>query len=197
MPMSVNRHPSRDALLRDGFGQLKEQTGVTVDSFAHTLNSMAHAMCPMKMADQPAIDSFTAVDAQAMRVINAWRKRVERWLSGDTEFPAWLEEPWVMALEELGDTSTRQALVNRHNMIGVQVPCAECVHSSGFTSLGIVGGAMGDVVQTMAKMMVDGVLDANDAPLADEYFDHLKRAAAALAASGMLVRKEVLGKTIQ
>ncbi|MGJ8513107.1 hypothetical protein R84865_000006 [Carnimonas sp. R-84865] len=197
MPMSEDRHPSRDACLRDALNQLREQRNVSLEKFGRLLNGLSHSLCPSKTADMPCLASFTVVNDEYDNALMSWNKRVQRWSTGAVEFPAWLEEPWVMALEELGDTSTRQALVNRHNMIGVQVPCAECVHSSGFTSLGIVGGAMGDVVKTMAKMMDDGVLDANDAPLAAEYFDHLKRAAAALAASGMLVSKEVLGKTIQ
>ncbi|MGJ8525207.1 hypothetical protein LMG33818_000915 [Halomonadaceae bacterium LMG 33818] len=197
MNTSDNRHPSRDALLRDSLGQLRELKGVTLDAFSFTLNALAHAMCPSKMLDQAALSSLTALDAGAVRVISAWRKRVERWSTGDTEFPAWLEEPWSLALEEYGDKNIRRALTYRHGMIGVELPKAENVNSCGFQSMGNIADGMGEVLSLFAQMMDDGVLDQNDKPIASELIPHIRKAVSVLVAGGMLVRREVLGETVQ
>lgn len=156
MPTSDNRHPSRDALLRDGLGQLKTQRGVSLDSFALTLNDIVHAAVPHKLGGQPAIRSFTTLE-DAARVMSSWRKRVERWFTdpedGGTEIPAWLEEPWVQALEEHGDTETRVALVRRHGYLGVSVPRGGMNHTGVASAIGSLSREHGEAIVAISRLV--------------------------------------------
>ncbi|MGJ8518060.1 hypothetical protein [Carnimonas bestiolae] len=197
MPTSGTGHPSRDALLRDSYNQLREQRGVTLESFVLALNDLVHAVCPLKVADQPALRSFTAVTPEMTRAIGAWTKRVQRWANGDTEFPAWLEEPWAMALEQFGDDTVRQQLINRHGMVGIKLPTAENTSACGFQAMGAIADGMGQVISIYAQMMEDGILDTNDAALAKQLMPLLKKAISDLVAGGMLVNREVFGTTVQ
>lgn len=197
MPTSANRHPSRDALLRDGLGQLKAQRGITLDSFALMLNDIVHATVPTKMGDQPAIRSFTTLD-DASRVMSSWRKRVERWFTdpqdGGTEIPAWLEEPWVTALEELGDEETRIALARRHGFLGVRAPESTANHATGFSALGAISQNTGLVMRSFPELLEDGVLDENDANDAPAVIEDLDNAIAVLMGAKALIEEKVIKK---
>ena len=196
MPMSANRHPSRDGLLRDELGQLRQRRGVTIDTFALTLNDMVHAMCPHKLGDQPMIRSFATVDAACTRVINAWRKKVERWSvdpeDGGTEIPAWLEEPWMEALEELGDSENRVELVRRHGFLGVRRPRQGETPACAFAALGAVSRETGEMMGSYTGLLEDGVLDEQDAEAAPEALKDIDNAIAALMGTRELIKQRVM-----
>ncbi|GAA0567634.1 hypothetical protein ACFQH5_15795 [Halomonas salifodinae] len=201
MPTSANRHPSRDGLLRDALGQLRQQRGVTIDAFALTLNDMVHAMCPHKMRDQPAIRSFSVVDAACTRAINAWRKRIDRWSvdpeDGGTEIPAWLEEPWVAALEEHGDEVTRIDLARRHGFLGVRRPQEGNTCACAFAALGAVSRETGEMMGSFTGLLDDGALDERDAAAAPEALKDIDNAIAALMGARELVKQRVLRPSLQ
>lgn len=194
MPTSNPRHPSRDALLRDSFGQLREQRGVSVERFARTLNAIAHAMCPIKTADLPCLDSFTTIDADYDHAVMSWNKRVQRWASGAVEFPAWLEEPWATALEELGDTATRVALARRHGFMGVRRPEAGDSPACAFAALGAISTETGDVMSIVSEMLRDGSLNHNDIEHAPTAKREIDDAISALMGIRRMIEERVEGK---
>ncbi|WP_110708530.1 hypothetical protein [Salinicola sp. CR57] len=193
MPMSDLRHPSRDALLRDALGQLREQRGVSVEKFARTLNAIAHATCPAKTADLPCLDSFTTIDEQYDHAVMSWNKRVQRWATGAVEFPAWLEEPWATALEELGDEEARIALARRHGFMGVRRPAVGDAPACAFAALGSVGRETGDVMGVVSEMLQDGVLDERDRQYGEQALTDIDDAVAALMSMHALIQERVMG----
>lgn len=192
MPMSDHRHPSRDALLRDALGQLKEQRGIATERFARVLNGLAHAMCPTKAGDMPCLSSFTEVSEEYDHAVMSWNKRVQRWASGAVEFPAWLEEPWVSALEELDDSDTRIELARRHGFMGVRRPKAGDTPVCAFAALGAVSREMGEMMGSYTGLLEDGVLDENDAGAAPKALRDIDNAIAALMGTRELIKQRVM-----
>lgn len=191
MHTSNPRHPSRDALLRDSLGQLREQRGVSVERFARTLNSLAHALCPAKTEDMPCLASFTEVSEAYDHAVMSWNKRVQRWASGAVEFPAWLEEPWATALEEFGDIETRIALARRHGFMGVTRPTEGAQFSCGYNALSTIASETADVMRGFAQMHEDGVIDENDADTAQNVLKEIDDAIAALVGARNLIKRDV------
>lgn len=195
MHTSNPRHPSRDALLRDGLGQLREQRGVSVERFARTLNSLAHALCPAKTEDMPCLASFTEVSEAYDHAVMSWNKRVQRWASGAVEFPAWLEEPWTTALEEFGDIETRTALARRHGFMGVRRPEAGDSPACAFAALGAISSETGDVLGAVSAMLADGSLNENDIKDAPAAKREIADAIGALVGIRTMIEERVEGKT--
>jgi hypothetical protein len=123
----------------------------------------------------------------------SWNKRVQRWANGTVEFPAWLEEPWAAALEELGDQWCRVELARRHGFMGVRRPEGQRTQASAFTALGAVSEGTGRVLSGVSKMLADGVLDAADRPVADQALVDIDDAIAELVATRELIRSQVYG----
>ena len=159
--MSNLRHPTRDALLRDGLNQIREQRGISMSKFAKTLNALTHAMAPGKVSKWVDLNSLTDADEYASALIT-WHKQVERWAAGTTEFPAWLEEPWVTALEELGDEGTRAELANRHGYLAVSRHSGKGDAGSLMSGVGNLNKASGGATVLIAKIACDGVIDGDD-----------------------------------
>tara|TARA_B100000700_G_scaffold189815_1_gene209210 strand:- start:61141 stop:61746 length:606 start_codon:yes stop_codon:yes gene_type:complete len=197
MPTSSTRHPSRDALLRDALGQLKEQRGVSVERFARTLNSLAHALCPAKTEDMPCLASFTEVSEEYDHAVMSWNKRVQRWAGGAVEFPAWLEEPWMAALEELGDTENRVELARRHGFLGVRRPRQGETPACAFAALGAVSRETGEMMGSYTGLLEDGVLDEDDAEAAPEALKDIDNAIAALMGTRELIKQRVMKPSLQ
>ncbi|MDT8894214.1 hypothetical protein RSO41_06060 [Halomonas sp. I1] len=197
MPTSSTRHPSRDALLRDALGQLKEQRGVSLERFARTLNILAHAMCPAKTEDMACLASFTEVSEEYDHAVMSWNKRVQRWASGAVEFPAWLEEPWMTALEELGDTENRVELVRRHGFLGVRRPQAGETPACAFAALGAVSREAGEMMGSYTGLLEDGVLDEQDAAAAPEVMKDIDNAIAALMGTRELIKQRVVKPSLK
>lgn len=197
MPTSSTRHPSRDALLRDALGQLKEQRGISTERFARELNTQAHALCSEKAADMPCLASFTQVSDEYDQAVMSWNKRVQRWASGAVEFPAWLEEPWCNALESFGDEFARVSLARRHGFMGVRRPEGSDSVANGFSALGAVGRETGAVMKAVSNMLHDNALSPSDLPEADEALSSIDDAIVALMDARSLVERKVLGRDIR
>lgn len=197
MPTSSTRHPSRDALMRDALGQLKEQRGLSTERFARTLNSLAHALCPTKTEDMPCLASFTEVTEEYDHAVMSWNKRVQRWASGAVEFPAWLEEPWVMALEQHGDEMTRIELARRHGFLGVRRPQEGETPACAFAALAAVSRETGDMMGSYTGLLEDGLLDEKDAAAAPEVLKDIDNAIAALMGTRELIKQRVMKPSLQ
>ncbi|WP_062359814.1 hypothetical protein [Vreelandella aquamarina] len=194
--MSYTRHPSRDALLRDALGRLREQRGIACERFARELNRQVMACCPAKAADLhlPDLDGFTTVGDEYDHAVMSWAKRVQRWASGAVEFPAWLEEPWCAALEVFGDDFARVSLTRRHGFMGVKRPESGDEISCGFAALGEVSRETGDVMAVMSRMLHDNKLSPADLPMADEALAEIDDAIVALMSTRSLIERKVLGR---
>ncbi|QFT84941.1 hypothetical protein FIU88_08130 [Halomonas sp. THAF12] len=197
MPTSSTRHPSRDALMRDALGQLKEQRGLSTERFSRTLNSLAHSLCPAKTEDMPCLSSFTEVTEDYDHAVMSWNKRVQRWASGAVEFPAWLEEPWVMALEQHGDEMTRIELARRHGFLGVRRPQKGETPACAFAALAAVSRETGDMMGSYTGLLEDGLLDEKDAEAAPEVLKDIDNAIAALMGTRELIKQRVMKPSLQ
>lgn len=194
--MSSYRHPSRDALLRDALGQLKEQRGIACERFARELNRQVIAACAEKAEalHLPDLGAFTSVSEEYDHAVMSWAKRVQRWASGAVEFPAWLEEPWCIALEAFGDDFARVNLVRRHGFMGVKRPESDDQMACGFAALGAISRETGDVMAVMSRMLHDKKLSPNDLPMADEALTEIDDAIVALMSTRSLIERKVLGR---
>lgn len=194
--MSDTRHPSRDALLRDALGRLREQRGVACEKFARELNRQVIATCPAKAEELGIVDlaGFTSVSEEYDHAVMSWAKRVQRWGSGAVEFPAWLEEAWCNALDAFGDEFARVSLVRRHGFMGVKRPASDDSISCGFAALGEVSRETGDVMGVVSRMLHDNRLSPADAPLADEALGEIDDAIVALLGTRSLIERKVLGR---
>jgi len=189
--MSSTRHPSRDALLRDALGQLKEQRGVSTERFARVLNGLAHGLCPAKTADMPCLASFTEVSEEYDHAVMSWNKRVQRWATGAVEFPVWLEEPWVAALEELGDSECRIELARRHGFLGVRRPHSTDSPACAFAALGAVSRETGEMMGSFTSLLEDGAIDERDASAAPDALKDIDNAITALMGARELIKQRV------
>lgn len=194
--MSDARHPSRDALLRDALGRLREQRGIACEKFARELNRQVVATCPVKAEELGIVDlaGFTSVSDEYDQAVVSWSKRVQRWGSGAVEFPAWLEEAWCNALDAFGDEFARVGLVRRHGFMGVKRPSSGDSVSCGFAALGNVSRETGDVMGIVSRMLHDNRLSPADAPLADEALGEIDDAIVALLSTRSLIERKVLGR---
>ncbi len=167
MNMSNTRHPqTRDQVLVAHAAQMIARTSLSQDTFAQALSEQLHRLVPEKAAEKDVPD-FKAMaagndTAAFLKACDRWLKRVARWLSGEVELPAWVEEAWVQALP--GDY--REACVNelasRYGLIGARALGAEACPVSAFGGL---VRQLGLAVETCSEVLADGRIDADDLAL--------------------------------
>lgn len=119
-------------------------------------------------------------EAVADRIIQAQYKRFQRYMEREVPIPADLEEAWV---EALPDPYRERAVVQLCGRYG-----AATVELSHHVTCAGVGGFMGrgaDFMATLAAVMGDGKIDANDA----QYLPELRQACRRLisVATGLVV----------
>lgn len=189
-PLADPAFPTRDAVLRHGLNALREQRGISHEKFGRRLNAAIADMIPAKgqAAGIPDLDAFTLANEQYDQAMAAWNRRVNRWAAGDVDFPAWLEEPWVTALEALGDTVTRPQLAARHGYIAASMDPIEHTPLADIAALGRLTQEGGDVIVICSTMMADGQIGPEDKPLAERALNEIHEAMVALAEMGERIK---------
>ncbi|EPO9976601.1 hypothetical protein ACUJC9_006076, partial [Pseudomonas aeruginosa] len=110
------------------------------------------------------------------RIYKNWSKRVERWLDGDVEIPAWIEESWVQALEQPWRERALLELSGRYGLLPVRPVVAE-----GMDAMKVFGALMrrlGDVAGVGTRVFDDMVLDARDGQFLPDLINALDSTAA-------------------
>lgn len=174
MSTSNFRHETRDAVLVAIARDMIARTSMSQDGFAEQLNHQLNERAPARCKEKgfPDLHAMTkTADMQAYgRAFKAWSKRVERWLddSGDRiEIPSWIEESWVLALDQPWQDRALVELSSRYGLLAVKqigsgIDDALQIFAGISTTFGHVAGLGG-------KVFADGVFDADDHIYAESF----------------------------
>lgn len=167
METSSPRHSAqtRDQVLVAHAANQIARTHLSQDDFAQALSRELHLDCPNK-AKQKEVPNFddpelTSDANEFVKATGRWLRRVHRWITGDSEFPSWLEESWVNALEPEYRDHCINELACRHGLIGARhMPSDQCANKS----FGALIRALGDVIDTGSEVFDDQVMCEEDLP---------------------------------
>ncbi|MDU9399033.1 hypothetical protein [Pseudomonas sp. zfem003] len=175
MTPSKPRHCSRDQVLIAHAQEQIARTSFSTDHFAHALNTLLL----QTLGDQaearkvPDLSDTSIGAAEYMKATSAWLKRVQRWLAAEVDFPAWLEEAWVEALEPEYRERCLQELASRYGLLAVRELGGD---ACPVTAFGQLVTRMGSTVEACGQVLADGRIDANDVPLLPAMIDTLRAA---------------------
>lgn len=166
---------SRDQVLIAHAQEQIARTSFSTDHFAHALNTLLL----QTLGDQaearkvPDLSDTSIGAAEYMKAANSWLKRVQRWLAAEVDFPAWLEEAWVEALEPEYRERCLQELASRYGLLAVRELGGD---ACPVTAFGQLVTRMGSTVEACGQVLADGRIDANDVPLLPTMIDTLRAA---------------------
>lgn len=175
MNMSSTRHThSRDqVLLAYANAQIIRSVKKT-PAFALALSQALHAKCPEKALEKSVPDFESEElkgDTEAyLDASGAWLKRVQRWVSGHTELPAWIEEAWVTALEPEFRERCLEELAARYDLIGARASAADACPVGAFAQLVT---RLGQAIELGSEVLADGKIDAGDLAHLPEFIARL------------------------
>lgn len=175
MTPSKPRHCSRDQVLIAHAQEQIARTSFSTDHFAHALNTILLENLG-DQADAKKVPDLrdTSIDgAKYMRDAANWLKRVQRWLDRSVDFPAWLEEAWVEALEPEYRERCLHELAGRYGLLAVRELGGD---ACPVTAFGQLVTRMGSTVEACGQVLADGRIDANDVPLLPAMIDTLRAA---------------------
>lgn len=175
MTPSKPRHCSRDQVLIAHAQEQIARTSFSTDHFAHALNTiLLETMGDQADAKKVPDLRDTSIDgAKYMRDAANWLKRVQRWLDRSVDFPAWLEEAWVEALEPEYRERCLHELAGRYGLLAVRELGGD---ACPVTAFGQLVTRMGSTVEACGQVLADGRIDANDVPLLPTMIDTLRAA---------------------
>lgn len=164
MNMSSTRHPlTRDQVLLAYANAQIIRTAAKTPAFALALSRALHAKCPEKALEKNVPD-FESEELKCnteayLSDSAAWLRRVQRWVDGSTELPAWIEESWVTALEpEFRDRCINE-LAARYDLSGARMPRADFCPVSAFGRMVLhLGGA----VEACSTVLADNEVNDKD-----------------------------------
>ncbi|WP_165677442.1 hypothetical protein [Metapseudomonas otitidis] len=166
---------SRDQVLIAHAQEQIARTSLSTDRFAQALN----AILLDTLGDQaeakkiPDLRDRSLEIAKYTRDAANWLKRVQRWLDRSVDFPAWLEEAWVEALEPEYRERCLQELAGRYGLLAVRELGGD---ACPVTAFGQLVTRMGSTVEACGQVLADGRIDANDVPLLPAMIDTLRAA---------------------
>ncbi|KPB91383.1 hypothetical protein ALQ72_03594 [Pseudomonas syringae pv. maculicola] len=166
---------SRDQVLVAHAADMIARTGFSQDDFAQTLSVQLHCLVPEKAIakDVPAFNLLAqGNDTVAfLKASGAWLRRVGRWLSGEVDLPTWIEESWVLSLDEDHQERCINELASRHGLTG-----ARELNGDG-NPVGVFGQLvtrLGATVQLGSEILADGQIDSADLEKLPEFVDRLR-----------------------
>lgn len=193
-PRRSSTHSStRDTVLIAHANDMIARTNLSQEDFANALSRAIHSLIPdldegKKVPDFEKLTHANDVDA-FLKAGMAWLKRVQRWLGGDVEMPAWLEEAWVTALLPEWKERCLIELAGRYGLLAVRP-----VGLDGMGPMQVFGGLMGrlgDVTGLGSKVFDDLVLDAKDRAHLPEFASSLDALAAKCTGLSAAARKVI------
>ncbi|MDW3712919.1 hypothetical protein [Pseudomonas sp. 2023EL-01195] len=154
---------SRDQVLIAHAQEQIARTSFSTDHFAHALNTiLLETMGDQVDAKKVPDLRDTSIDgAKYMRDAANWLKRVQRWLDRSVDFPAWLEEAWVEALEPEYRERCLQELASRYGLLAVRELGGD---ACPVTAFGQLVTRMGSTVEACGHVLADGLIDERDLP---------------------------------
>lgn len=173
--MSVCRHITRDQVLIAHAHEMITRTSCSQDGFAQALAAQLYEQSP-ELAAERSVPDFEAMartndTTTFVRASGAWLRKVGRWLAGDVDLPAWIEEAWVQALELPFQERCMNELAARHGLTGArqvaELPCP-------LTAFGQLVSRLGSAVSVGSEVLEDGVIDHHDRALLPQFIDQLR-----------------------
>lgn len=169
------RHPTRQACLAEHTHRYLKRTGASIGQFVEALAAAYERLVPVGhrisgiVADYDPNDATGYVDWH-----NRLRKRVERWLSGDTHAQIDVEDVWLEALPEPYRTRCIHDLSDRWGVLPVARPDGRPppVH------LGDATRETGEAVSASGAILADGRITRDDLPQLDDAIREADEAAA-------------------
>lgn len=167
---------TRDQVLVAHAASQIARTSLSQDDFAQALSRELHLSCADKAAEKDVPD-FEALaktnDTPAfIRATSRWLKRVQRWLTGDSDLPSWVEEAWVNALQPDYRDRCINELASRHGLIGARhMEGHQCANKS----FGALVRALGDVINTGSEVFDDQVMCERDLPLLPAFVEQCRQ----------------------
>lgn len=156
---------TRDQVLVAHAAEMLARTSMSTAGFAQALAAQLYALAPVK-AQTEGVPNFEVLASAGtaepfIKATASWLKRAQRWLSGDVEFPSWIEEAWVLALEPEWRERCVNELAARHGLIG-----ARAIGTDGcaVTAFGHLVSRLGGTVEACGVVLADGRIDAADVP---------------------------------
>lgn len=188
MNMSSTRHPlTRDQVLLAYANSQIIRTASKTPAFALSLSRALHGKCQEKAIEKNVPDFESEElksDTEAyLSASAAWLRRVQRWVDGGTELPAWIEEAWVTALEPEYRDRCINELAARYDLSGARMPRADFCPVSAFGRMVLhLGGA----VEACSNVLADGEINEGDKDELPGAIHHLR---GAIARSSELLSK--------
>ncbi|WP_315807797.1 hypothetical protein [Pseudomonas sp. C9-3] len=164
MTMSSTRHPfTRDQVLLAYANSQIIRSSAKTPAFAAALSRSLHAKCHEK-AIEMAVPDFECDELKNdgtayLSASAAWLKRVQRWVAGTVELPAWVEESWVAALEPEWRDRCINELAARYDLAGARMPQADFCPVSAF---GRMVKHLGGAVEACSNVLADGEVNEKD-----------------------------------
>ena len=175
MTLSSSRQGmTRDQVLVAHAAEMIARTSFSQDRFAQALAAKLYELTPVK-ADDSNFPDFAqlaaAGDAEPfLKATASWLKRVQRWLAGDVDLPAWIEEAWVQALDEDYRERCINELAARYGLVGARALAGDACPVSAF---GQLVARLGGAVEAAGAVLADQKIDAADLPLLPEAIEKL------------------------
>lgn len=189
-PRHLPQTQTRDQVLIAHAANQIARTSLSQDDFAQALSRASHQLCPEQAREKHVPDFALMTQAgvgEYLKAASRWLKRVQRWLSGESEMPSWLEEAWVIALEPEFREHCINELASRHGLTGARHLAAGPSASSSFSKL---IRALGDVIDTGTEVFDDQTLDEADIPHLPAFIKQLRQVEA--RAGELIAKAEVV-----
>lgn len=151
---------------------------LNVQHFAEAFVEQAHALTPVAFAATKLRLPHPTDAYQHEKDCANNRQIVDRWIKGVVQqFPAELEEPWVLALPPTHRAAALRELSARYGLIPAHAPDASDLRSDAGDLMAI----MGMVLKRFAPIAQDGVINHLDRPHLKPFLSSLAEAQAVLA----------------
>ncbi|MCE4073522.1 MULTISPECIES: hypothetical protein [Pseudomonas] len=176
MTMSSTRHPfTRDQVLLAYANSQIIRSSTKTPAFALSLSRALYGKCPEKAIEKNVPDFESEAlknDTEAyLSASAAWLRRVQRWVDGSTELPAWVEEAWVNALEPEYRDRCINELAARYDLSGARMPQADFCPVSAF---GRMVKHLGGAVEACSNVLADGEVNEKDRGELPDAIHHLR-----------------------
>lgn len=173
--MNVNNHePRADVIRRHVNNYFRIEKAATEEGFADDVKCIYHdVVCD---AADRVVQFHEGGDVSKILAANA--QLLFRMLKGRVKFLADLEEPVVMALPEPYQSDCKTELAARYDMLPVYASNIRPERSVNNVSRLL--RETSDVVDALAPMLADGVIDEKDRPLAKRGLKEIQEAMAVL-----------------
>ncbi len=184
MHTSSSRHTTqtRDQVLVAHAANQIARTHLSQDDFAQALSRELHLACSGKAGSKDVPDfndpKLTSNASEFVKATGRWLRRVHRWISGESEFPSWLEEAWVNALEPEYRDQCINELASRHGLVGARLLLtAGCANKS----YGALIRVFGELIATGSEIFDDQIMGTEDMPHLPEFVRECRQAMSRLS----------------